>query len=150
MAELSACASHAPRPDSANHGLMASTAPGAQALLERALAMRGQPYRYGGAAPGGFDCSGLIFYAASAAGLAVPRTAQEQQHLGLPVGRHELKAGDLVFLHLRHKELHVGIALDADRFIHAPASGGHVRIDSLQARPYVGAFLGARRIAFPP
>ena len=103
--------------------------------------MLGQPYRFGGAAPGGFDCSGLVAYAASGAGVRVPRTAHEQLHAGTPVARSELQAGDLVFMHLAHKELHVGIAIDGERFIHAPSAGGHVRIDSLAAPPYSQQFL---------
>jgi cell wall-associated NlpC family hydrolase len=57
-----------------------------------------------------------------------------------------LRAGDLVFMHLKHKELHVGIALDNVRFIHAPSSGGRVRIDSLAAAPYAQGFIDARRV----
>ena len=112
--------------------------------------MLGQPYRYGGAEPGGFDCSGLVSYAAMRAGIPVPRTAQNQQHAGVPVARDALQAGDLVFLHLSSKELHVGIALDSTRFVHAPSSGGRVRVDSLSVRPYSSAFLSARRLIFPP
>lgn len=108
--------------------------------------MLGQPYRFGGAAPGGFDCSGLVVYAAGGAGIHAPRTAREQLNFGIPVARAEIAAGDLVFMHLAHKELHVGIAIDADRFIHAPSTGGRVRIDSLAAPPYSRAFLSARRI----
>ena len=108
--------------------------------------MLGQPYRYGGAQPGGFDCSGLVAYAASRAGIYLPRTAQEQQHAGVSVRRGELKAGDLVFMHLKGKDLHVGIALDAQRFVHAPASGGRVRIDSLDSAPYSTGFSSARRV----
>ncbi len=81
------------------------------ALVDLALAMLGQPYRCGGAAPGGFDCSGLVAYAAAGAGIRVPRTAHEQLRAGMPVARGELRAGDLVFMHLAHKELHVGIAI---------------------------------------
>lgn len=116
--------------------------------------MLGQPYRWGGAAPGGFDCSGLVVYATGSAGLNLPRTAQEQLHAGVPVSRHDLQAGDLVFMHLARKELHVGIAIDGDRFVHAPSTGGYVRIDSLTAAPYARGFLKARRIvdvaAAPP
>lgn len=108
--------------------------------------MLGQPYRYGGAAPGGFDCSGLVVYAAGGARLQLPRTAQEQLHAGSPIARRELQAGDLVFMHLAGKELHVGIAIDGTRFIHAPSTGGYVRIDSLSAPPYAHGFLTARRI----
>jgi cell wall-associated NlpC family hydrolase len=110
------------------------------------MSMLGQPYRFGGAAPGGFDCSGLVAYAATGAGLHVPRTAREQLSTGVPVARGALQAGDLVFMHLAHKELHVGIAVDNERFIHAPSRGGYVRIDSLAAPPYAKGFMRARRV----
>jgi len=115
-------------------------------MVDLATSMLGQPYRFGGAAPGGFDCSGLVAYAAGGAGIALPRTAQEQLRTGAPVARGAVQMGDLVFMHLKHKELHVGIAIDRERFIHAPSTGGHVRIDSLAASPYAQGFLGARRI----
>jgi cell wall-associated NlpC family hydrolase len=118
----------------------------AATLVDAALAMLGQPYRFGGFAPGGFDCSGLVYYAARSAGIPVPRTAQEQLASGRPVARGDLRAGDLVFLHLSGKELHVGIALGDARFVHAPSSGGWVRIDSLAAAPYTKGFLAARRV----
>jgi len=112
--------------------------------------MIGQPYEFGGTAPGGFDCSGLVLYAASGAGIRVPRTAHEQLDVGVSVARADVSAGDLVFMHLSHKELHVGIAIDRDRFIHAPSTGGRVRIDSLAAPPYSKGFLSARRIVAAP
>jgi cell wall-associated NlpC family hydrolase len=123
-------------------------------IVDGARAMLGQPYRYGGAAPGGFDCSGLVVYATGGAGIRVPRTAREQMHVGAPIERRALRAGDLVFMHLARKDLHVGIAIDNERFVHAPAAGGYVRIDSLAAPRYAHAFLAARRIvddaASPP
>ena len=119
-------------------------------MVDGALSMLGQPYRFGGAAPGGFDCSGLVEYAANGAGIRLPRTAQEQLSLGEPVARGELQAGDLIFMHLAHKELHVGIAIDNDRFIHAPSTGGYVRIDTLAAPPYARGFMSARRISLTP
>lgn len=115
-------------------------------MVDRAKSMLGQPYRWGGAAPGGFDCSGLVVYAAERAGVPMPRTAHEQLRTGIPVARGKVHEGDLVFMHLAHKELHVGIAIDDERFIHAPSAGGHVRIDSLAAPPYARGFLSARRI----
>ena len=115
-------------------------------VVDTAASMLGQPYRFGGAAPGGFDCSGLVVYAAAGAGIHVPRTAHEQLGFGKPIARGQVQAGDLVFMHLAHKELHVGIAIDAERFIHAPSTGGYVRIDSLAASPYAGGYLSARRI----
>jgi cell wall-associated NlpC family hydrolase len=117
-----------------------------QLMIDSATSMIGQPYRFGGAAPGGFDCSGLVAYAAANAGIRVPRTAAEQLRFGSPVKRAELQAGDLVFMHLSSKELHVAIALDRQLFVHAPSSGGRVRIDSLLAQPYAKAFIAARRV----
>jgi murein DD-endopeptidase len=118
----------------------------AQMMLDSATSMIGQPYRFGGAAPGGFDCSGLVVYAAARAGILMPRTAAEQLELGLKVERAELRAGDLVFMHLSGKELHVAIALDRQLFVHAPSSGGRVRVDSLLAQPYARGFIAARRV----
>jgi len=116
-------------------------------FVSLATAMIGEPYRYGGAAPGGFDCSGLVMYAAAGAGLVLPRTAYEQLRAGSPIARREVRGGDLVFMHLAAKELHVGIAVDTERFVHAPSSGGRVRIDSLDGAPYARGFLAARRVA---
>ena len=137
-----------PTPDSSHlsGASRPAAAPGA-ALADLALSMLGQPYRFGGAAPGGFDCSGLVAYAAAGAGVQVPRTAHQQFASGRPVARGELRAGDLVFMHLKHKELHVGIAIGNERFVHAPSKGGAVRIDSLDAAPYARGFLGARRLS---
>jgi cell wall-associated NlpC family hydrolase len=118
----------------------------AQIMVDRALAMVGQPYRWGGAAPGGFDCSGLVEYSAIGAGIAVPRTAHQQLHAGDSVPLRQVRTGDLVFMHLDHKELHVGIAIDPQRFVHAPSTGGHVRIDSLTASPYADGLEAVRRI----
>jgi cell wall-associated NlpC family hydrolase len=115
-------------------------------MIGSATSMIGQPYRYGGAAPGGFDCSGLVSFAAKNAGIRVPRTAAEQMETGDPVVRAELQAGDLIFMHLSGKELHVAIALDRQLFVHAPSSGGRVRVDSLLAPPYAKGFIGARRV----
>jgi cell wall-associated NlpC family hydrolase len=128
----------------------APPAPDARSLMiAAATAMLGQPYRYGGAAPGGFDCSGLAVYAAGGAGVHLPRTAVEQLQSGSKVARSGLEAGDLVFMQLAGKALHVGIALDDHRFIHAPSSRGFVRIDSLTAPPYSNGFIAARRV-IPP
>jgi murein DD-endopeptidase len=112
-----------------------------------AIAMLDQPYRYGGSAPGGFDCSGLAQYAAAQAGLVLPRTTREQQNAGTGVKFGDLQRGDLIFFQLPPgNSLHVGIFLGESRFIHAPSSGGHVRIDRVDAKPYPAAFLRARRI----
>ena len=147
---LGGCAMRPPNPMPAQTPPVSSVAPAPPAAVDQAAlfvanatAMLGQPYRYGGAQPGGFDCSGLVEYAARRAGIDVPRTAREQQQAGVPVRRTDVRAGDLVFMRLKGKDLHVGIALDAQRFVHAPASGGYVRIDSLERTPLFDGILGS-------
>jgi cell wall-associated NlpC family hydrolase len=151
---LAACAT-APRPKPVSEGPATDVAPpdgqpAAARIVAGARAMLGQPYRYGGAAPGGFDCSGLVVYSVEGAGIRVPRTAREQLRAGAPIARAALRAGDLVFMRIARKDLHVGIAIDSDRFVHAPAAGGYVRIDSLSAPPYARSFLTGRRIVDGP
>jgi cell wall-associated NlpC family hydrolase len=156
---LVGCAAHptdrsapaAPVPRGSAGDLAAAPAPAAPRdtaamMVASATAMLGQPYRFGGAAPGGFDCSGLVSFAAQSAGVSLPRTAKDQLRTGVRVGREQLEPGDLVFMRLAHKELHVGIAVGGERFVHAPARGGRVRIDSLAAPPYSAGFIGARRV----
>src|SRR5258707_12424656 len=108
---LAACAT-APRTPSAPDGVppaARSSAPpfsvppgdSRTRIVDGARAMLGQPYRWGGAAPGGFDCSGLVVYAMGGAGIRVPRTAQEQMHAGAPIGSASFRPGALVFWHSR-------------------------------------------------
>jgi murein DD-endopeptidase len=154
---LAACATTArqiPAPPAAPASVsispQSSAAPDPRILMiDAATAMLGQPYHYGGEGPGGFDCSGLVVYSAAGAGLRLPRTAAEQLDFGVPISRAELQAGDLIFMHLTRKELHVAIALDNQRFIHAPSTGRYVRIDSLGEPVYAKGFIGARRV-IPP
>ena len=119
----------------------------ADVFVEAATSMLDEPYRYGGSAPGGFDCSGLVAYAAARAGFDVPRTAREQMRAGSRIERRDVRGGDLVFMRLRSKELHVGIAIDGEHFVHAPSAGRRVRIDAIDEAPYSLAFLEARRVA---
>jgi len=96
----------------------------------------GAPYRYGGATPDGFDCSGLVYYAYAKAGIRVPRTSTEQYRRALPVRVAELRAGDLLFFRLYPPKVsHVGIYAGEGRFIHAPSRGKRVTTANL-ASPY--------------
>lgn len=65
------------------------------AAVEAAKSQIGTPYVWGGAAPGGFDCSGLTSWAYGQAGLEIPRVAADQT-VGKQVSYQELQPGDLV------------------------------------------------------
>ncbi len=100
-----------------------------------ATKMLGKPYRFGGASPSGFDCSGLVYYSYHKAGYRVPRTSQLQYQDSLPVKRGHMKEGDLLFFRIEGKVSHVGVYLGNNQFIHAPSSGKRVSIASLD-NPY--------------
>ena len=109
--------------------------------------MVGMPYRYGGADPRGFDCSGLVYYSYRKAGMEVPRTGAEKYRKIKRVQAGHLQPGDLVFFTIsRDKLSHVGIYAGNGRFIHAPSSGKSVAYASLH-NPYWGVRLtGSGRI----
>lgn len=120
-------------------------------LLQAAESRIGAPYRYGGAGPDAFDCSGLVAYAYQQVGISVPRTAAQQFAVATPVARRDLRPGDLVFFRLSGHEVgHVGIYAGGERFVHAPQSGGSVRLASLEDQWYRERFVGAGRLYAAP
>ena len=101
-----------------------------------AAQMVGKPYKYGGASPAGFDCSGLVLFSYRQAGVALPHNTAQQRRISKHVKLAELRRGDLLFFDQEGKKnSHVGIYLGGRRFVHAPSSGKHVRNDSLDS-PY--------------
>jgi cell wall-associated NlpC family hydrolase len=120
--------------------------PGDRAASQ-ALKMLGKPYRYGGASPSGFDCSGLVQFSFRQAGVVVPRATEEQRRASAPVRVSNLRRGDLLFFDQEGKKnSHVGIYLGDGKFVHAPSSGKQVRSDRLDA-PYWKKHLSeARRV----
>jgi cell wall-associated NlpC family hydrolase len=113
--------------------------------LEFALSQRGIPYVYGGESPAGYDCSGLVQAAYRAAGIDLPRTAQEQYDAGprLPAGA-PLQPGDLVFFGASASDVeHVGIVLREGEMVDAPHPGTVVRTEPFPAT--IGAAFGEER-----
>lgn len=112
-----------------------------------ASAQLGQPYRYGGDGPEGFDCSGLVLYVHRQAGINVPRTTMLQRQRTAALDRSELRAGDIVFFTLGPRLVvdHVGIYLGDGRFIHAPHAGATVRVARLDDGVFRRGFAGGAR-----
>jgi len=121
----------------------------AQELISQGMAYVGIRYRRGGTSPEtGFDCSGLVQRVfRNAAGLELPRAAADMARLGEKIGRDELRPGDLVFFNtMRRTFSHVGIYVGEGRFLHAPSSGGMVRMDAIGGHYWTSRFNGARRL----
>jgi cell wall-associated NlpC family hydrolase len=155
VAALAGCASRGPTvPGVSTPDTPPSTAVAPPDVLSSevalyAVAQLGVPYVYGGASPQpGFDCSGLVRYVFQRTrNVDLPRTTFELARVGQSVPAPALQPGDLVFFNtLRRDYSHVGIYLGEERFIHAPTSGGVVRIESLRADYWVRRFNGARRV----
>jgi len=102
----------------------------------------GVPYRWGGASPSGFDCSGLVMYVFAQVGVSLPHSSYAQYGMGSPVSRDQLQPGDLVFFDGLG---HVGIYVGGGSFIHAPHTGDVVKISSISGW-YASTYVGARRI----
>jgi cell wall-associated NlpC family hydrolase len=115
------------------------------AIVEVARKYLGTKYVWGGANPKtGFDCSGLLQWAAAQSGIKIPRTTYQQVKAGKPVAPNQLQPGDAVFFANRGDVHHVGIYVGAGKFIQAPRTGDVVKISTLADRK---DFVAARRYA---
>lgn len=150
---LGACAS-SPPPSAPQPVFVDPTtqfSPSSDDVLFRALGLVGTPYRYGGNTPdSGFDCSGLIgFVYRDAAGIKLPRSTGELVNLRAPsVSRSALQPGDLLFFATNGGRTvsHAGIYVGEGRFVHAPSSGGTVRLDKLADAYWQRSYLSAKRV----
>lgn len=122
----------------------------AQDAIDQAMDLLGIRYRRGGSSPeAGFDCSGFVSHVfREGLGLILPRSSREMSRSGQEVSREELRPGDLVFFNtMRHAFSHVGIYLGDNQFVHAPRTGGRVRIEDLTQSYWMRRFNGARRVS---
>lgn len=121
----------------------------ANAVLMRAISLVGTPYRWGGNTPDtGFDCSGLVTYVyRDVLSLDLPRSSRAlAEFQGARIKPERLAPGDLVFFGNRDGVNHVGIYVGEGRFVHAPTSGGTVRLDHLDGHYWRDHYSGAKRV----
>jgi peptidoglycan DL-endopeptidase CwlO len=105
--------------------------------VRTAYAQLGDPYAWGAAGPGSFDCSGLTMYSWAAAGVSLPHSSSAQYGVVRHVAISELQPGDLVFYYSPIS--HVGIYIGGGKIIDAPYPGLSVHISGLNSMPLVGA-----------
>ncbi len=131
----------------ADHGVSVVAGPvpqggtAAAVAVGYALGQLGLPYRWGAEGPDSFDCSGLTQAAYEAAGIQLPRVAQDQYNAGphVPAGA-PLQPGDLVFFGSSTSDVtHVGMVVGNGNMVDAPHSGAVVRVEPYQRSSYLGA-----------
>jgi cell wall-associated NlpC family hydrolase len=119
-------------------------------ILFRALALVGTPYHWGGNTPeSGFDCSGLVDYIyRHAADILLPHSSRDMARVdGQKVKRmRDLVSGDLVFFDIDGGISHVGVYVGKGRFVHAPNSGGTVRLDDIDGTYWRDHFAYGKRL----
>jgi len=137
---LGACASSGPTTELPSRPVIAAEVPAARSAHELAASIAAQQigvrYRFGGTTPTtGFDCSGLVHYSFTQAGLSVPRTSHDQFRASRKIALDQAEPGDIVFFQDQEKLSNVGIYLGDRRFVHAPSSGKAVAISRIDS-PY--------------
>lgn len=109
-------------------------------VVQAALTQVGSAYVWGGAAPGGFDCSGLVMWAFQQAGISLPHSSQAQAQGGQPVAVSDLQPGDVVTFY--SDASHSGIYVGDGMVIHSSTYGQPVRVVPMNA---AGPIHDARR-----
>jgi peptidoglycan DL-endopeptidase CwlO len=108
--------------------------------VQAALTQVGAPYSWGGAAPGGFDCSGLVMWAFQQAGIALPHSSQALAHGGQPVSLSDLQPGDVLTFY--SDASHAGIYIGDGLMVHSSTYGVPVRVVPMNSS---GPIYDARR-----
>ncbi|HEV7209629.1 MAG TPA: NlpC/P60 family protein [Mycobacteriales bacterium] len=104
-------------------------------VLAAAYSQRGKPYSYGAAGPDAYDCSGLVMWAFSQAGISLPHSAGAQYGYGTHIAPADLQPGDIVFFDEGGGIGHDGIYVGNGNMIDANHSGGWVDVRSMAWYP---------------
>jgi len=121
-------------------------------VVQDAMKHVGTKYVLGGCQPGGFDCSGFVYYIYKQYGIELPRISTEQADAGKRVSLRRVQKGDLLFFRgsdLKDRKIgHVGIVIsnkkEPIKFVHASTSRGIV-VSELETEYYKLRYRKARR-----
>jgi peptidoglycan DL-endopeptidase CwlO len=106
------------------------------------LAQVGDPYVWGAAGPGSFDCSGLTQYAYAAAGISLPHSSGMQSQMGTSVSLSSAAPGDLLFFY--SPVSHVAMYVGNGQMVHASTYGQPVKVVPVSSMP---GLVSVRRVA---
>jgi hypothetical protein len=124
------------------------------ALIRAAASQIGKPYVWGGGdfngpTGGGFDCSGLVLYAAyqaSGGRIRLPHYTGDQIGLAQGIAWSAKQPGDLIFFGYPSagRPHHVAIYVGGERILHAPRTGEDVRYGTISE--FSGQVMTVRRL----
>ena len=117
----------------------------AQALLREAYRYLGVPYRWGGNTADGIDCSGFVKNVFASSGYPLPRTADEQMRVGMPVTTPQLQAGDRLYFGSNGHATHTAIYIGNGYFVHSSSGSHGVVVSRLTESYYQRTLIAARR-----
>ena len=120
--------------------------PGAE-LADFAQQYVGTPYRWGGASPAGFDCTGFVMWVYSQFGVSMPHNEAGQMASGERVSADDLQPGDvLIFANTYRAGLsHTGIYVGDGEFVHAADERHGVTVSALWDSYWGPRLVGATR-----
>jgi cell wall-associated NlpC family hydrolase len=124
--------------------VVGEASPLAKTVIAAASTQVGKPYVYGGSGPDSWDCSGLVQWAFTRAGVVLPRTAADQYAaVGQKIGLGQLEPGDLLFWATDSSNPasihHVAIYLGGGLMLAAPHTGTVVQVQPVYLDGYYGA-----------
>jgi peptidoglycan DL-endopeptidase LytE len=113
-------------------------------VIHTATGLLGRAYRNGAKGPDSFDCSGFVHFVYKKAEVSLPVSTDPLIKVGYEIARDTTLPGDLVFFKVKG-ELHVGILVSRNQFIHSSKSRG-VAVDELDAPYWRANFLSFRSV----
>ena len=125
-----------------------------QAVVETYSSLLGEPYRGGGISPGGFDCSGLLFFTFGQHHVRLPASSSRYASEGHFIERDSIQLGDfLLFSGRSAKEIgHVGLCVGLEEgkilMLHSATHGGVVIENWVGQAYYEHRYIGARRLLY--